>query len=699
MKEIKLHHPRYMPGLDGIRALSVLAVIAYHLNWGWASGGFLGVSVFFVLSGYLITDMLLEERKNKNRIDLKRFWIRRIRRLLPAMLSMIAAVAVFLAITNSSRLVSIQGEIWSAVTYTNNWYNIFHQISYFESFGPPSPLGHLWSLAIEEQFYLLWPLLIIGLSRFFRPTRGKFVGLTLAGAILSFISMVLIYEPGTDPSRVYYGTDTRAFGLLIGASLAFICPSRKLLAPHLRKDRLRINTMGAIGLLVILYMFIRTGEYDQSLYTGGMLVLSLASSFVIAAAASPSGFVSKMLGWKPLRWIGVRSYSIYLWHYPVIVLTSPANPNTAPSYLLQIMQLTLSIGIAALSYSFIETPFRSGNWHIWTTIPGLRWKRIATLFQFRFLFGLVPLVILVLIFVACLFNQGRSEVALTSLSLTNSDAVSSPSVPLPLPEQTSDVLAASPAVQASPEVIQAVPTPSPKGKNLPVIISPEPTSAPQGQTSPETTVPVPTVTPVAESSTALPTSPTNATNQDKMTHSEKTPASPTNTSGVHQLVPLTQSVTAIGDSVILGAAPVLEKMIAGISVDGKIGRQLSQAPDIMRQLKADKTLGEIIVIHLGTNGPFKPDQLEELLETIGEERKIILINTRVPRKWQDTVNDALADASKKHANVKLLDWYSLSEDKPDWFASDGVHLTSKGAEAYAKLVLNAVTSIRKKNDK
>ncbi|NOV03750.1 acyltransferase family protein [Paenibacillus planticolens] len=695
MKEIKHNHLRYMPGLDGIRALSVLAVIAYHLNWGWASGGFLGVSVFFVLSGYLITDMLIEERKNKNRIDLKRFWIRRIRRLLPAMLSMIAAVAVFLVISNPSRLVSIQGDIWSAVTYTSNWYNIFHHVSYFESFGPPSPLGHLWSLAIEEQFYVLWPLLVIGLSRFFSPTRGKFVLLTLAGAILSFIAMVLLYEPGTDPSRVYYGTDTRAFGLLIGASLAFICPSRKLLNPSFRKNRSWINVTGAIGLLVIIYMFIRTGEYDQSLYTGGMLLLSFASAFVIAAAASPSGFVSKILSWKPLRWIGVRSYSIYLWHYPVIVLTSPTNPNTAPSYLLQIMQFTLSIGFAALSYSFIENPFRSGNWRIWTTIPGFRWKRIATLFQFKFLFGLVPVVILVLIFASCMFNWSGTEVALTSQSLTSSDAVSSPSVPLP--ELTSSVVTSSPAVDTSPEVIKAVPTPSPKGKNLPVLTSPVPTSSPEGKNSPESTDPVPTATPEAESSPALPTPAPSTTNQDKITQSEKKPANPTNTSSAHQLVPVTQRVTAIGDSVILGAAPVLEKMIDGIAVDGKVGRQLSQAPDMIKQFKADKALSEIVVIHLGTNGPFKPDQLEELLETIGEDRKIILMNTRVPRKWQDTVNDALADASKKHTNVKLLDWHSFSEDKPDWFASDGVHLTIKGAEAYAKLVLDSVTSIRKKD--
>ncbi|BFT74360.1 acyltransferase family protein [Paenibacillus sp. P36] len=693
MKEVKQNHPRYMPGLDGIRALSVLAVIAYHLNWGWASGGFLGVSVFFVLSGFLITDMLLEERKNKNRIDLKRFWIRRIRRLLPAMLSMIIAVAIFLAISNHARLISIQGDIWSAVTYTSNWYNIFHQVSYFESFGPPSPLGHLWSLAIEEQFYLLWPLIIIGLSRFFSPTRGKFVLLTLAGAILSYLAMVILYEPGTDPSRVYYGTDTRAFGLLIGAALAFICPSRKLLDPNSRKNRSWINVTGIIGLLVIIYMFLQTGEYDQSLYTGGMLVLSIAVSFVIAAAASPSSFVSKILGWKPLRWIGVRSYSIYLWHYPVIVLTSSTSPNTDVSYFLQMIQLILSIGFAALSYTFIENPFRNGNWRIWTQIPAFRSEGRANLLQFKFFIRLVPIAILILIFVSCMFNRSSTEVALNSQSPTSTNAISSPSDQLT--DVKNGVSTATPTVDTTPDVIEAVPTPSPKGKNIPVSASPAPTASPEGTPSPEQTILVPTATPVVENSAALAPLTPGATNQDNITQSEKKTATSTNSSGAYTRVPLTQRVTAVGDSVMLGAAPVLEKMFEGIVVDGKVGRQLSQATDIIKQFKSDKTLGQIVVIHLGTNGPFTTDQLEKLLDSIGEERKILLINTRVPRKWQDTVNDTLADTGKKYPNVKLLDWHSFSEDKPDWFAGDGVHLTTKGAEAYSKFILDSVTSIKK----
>ncbi|CAH1222993.1 hypothetical protein PAECIP111891_05429 [Paenibacillus allorhizoplanae] len=686
MKEITQNHRLYMPGLDGIRALAVLAVISYHLNWGFASGGFLGVSVFFVLSGYLITDMLIEERKNKQRIDLKRFWIRRIRRLLPAMVAMIIAVAVYLAVTNIPRLFSIQGDIWSALTYTSNWYNIFHHISYFESFGPPSPLGHLWSLAIEEQFYLIWPLLVIGLSRFFSPTRGKFVLLTLAGAILSFIAMMLLYDPGTDPSRVYYGTDTRAFGLLIGASLAFIWPSSKLIDPNLRKHRLWIDMTGVIGLLVVIYMFIRTGEYDPSLYTGGMLLLSFVSSFVIAAAASPTSLVSKILGWKALRWIGKRSYSIYLWHYPVIVITNPTSPITDTSYFLLMIQLALSIGLAAWSYSFIETPFRTGDWSIWSKIVKLRLNGMTTQTPFKFLVRTVPLVILMLICVSNIMNLSIfSSQSLTRLAGTASPASQSR-------ELTSDVLTTSPDVNQLPGLTSPVTTSTPIGKNSLATTSPTPTASPTAENAPARTSPVPTV-PKTENPAIL-TSPAPTVSPKAENSNASTSPAPVNASGANNPVLLTQSVTAIGDSVMLGAAPVLEKMIPGITVDGKVSRQLSQAPDMIKQFKADNTLGPIVVIHLGTNGPFTSEQLDILLETIGDYRKIILINTRVPKKWEYVVNGTLASVSRGHANVKLVDWYSYSENKLDWFVSDGVHLTTKGAEAYAKLILNAISSMK-----
>src|SRR5580692_8325757 len=225
---------RYMPGLDGLRAIAVLAVIAYHVGLGWAPGGLLGVGVFFTLSGYLITDLLLSQYQSSGRLDLVGFWRRRARRLLPALFVMLAVVAGWVALRQRGQLPALRGAMAAAAGYVSNWWLIAQNSSYFARFGPPSPLGHLWSLAVEEQFYLIWPwLLWIGLrwrrSRAVTDTRLAAASLLLAAA--SAVTVGLLYQPGYDPTRVYDGTDTRAFALLIGAALAFVWPSR-----HLREE-------------------------------------------------------------------------------------------------------------------------------------------------------------------------------------------------------------------------------------------------------------------------------------------------------------------------------------------------------------------------------------------------------------------------------------------------------------------------------
>ncbi|MDR6880293.1 acyltransferase family protein [Bacillus sp. 3255] len=685
----------YMHGLDGIRALAVLAVIGYHLNWEWASGGFLGVSVFFVLSGYLIMDMLLEERRKHKRIRLGRFWIRRTRRLLPAMLSMIAAAAIYLGITDFHRLQAHLGEFGAAITYTSNWYNIFHQVSYFESFGPPSPLGHLWSLAIEEQFYLVWPLLLVILSKLINPTRGKLLSITLVGAILSFIAMVLIYEPGTDPSRVYLGTDTRAFGLLIGVSLAILFPSAGI-ASLKKRNQIWIDLTGTIGLMALIYMFIWVEEYDRSLYYGGMLLISIISAFVIMAAARPTGVVSKILRFRPLLWIGRRSYSIYLWHFPVILLTNPVDPNTPSNYTLQFLQLTLSILLAAMSYSLIETPFRSGNWRIWTQWFRHPWARLALL-----VLMLICASITYTRFTteeAALSKESAISVETTTLASAKkpeniSPAVSSPEATISQTAHFANKVTTHNPI-AQPDLNAPSPTPPPEAKRSAASTSPVPTSTPGVTLPPDSTSAVQTADPkvIQPAESENENAPGGGASKDvNLTNNEKTIAT-SKTSSESKLGTLNPTVTAIGDSVMLGAATVLEKKIAGIFVDGKLGRQMSQAADLVEEIKTNKKLGGVVVIHLGTNGSFTSSQLEQLIAAIGEKRNIILINTRVPRKWQSAVNNMLVEASKTYPNVKLVDWYSYSEKQSEWFANDGVHLTTKGAEAYSELIMNAVSS-------
>jgi peptidoglycan/LPS O-acetylase OafA/YrhL len=351
---------RYMPGLDGLRAVAVLAVIAYHLQLPFAPGGLLGVGVFFTLSGYLITDLLLGQHAAAGQVRLTEFWLRRARRLLPALFVMLAVVAVWVALLDRAQLPGLRPAMAAAAGYVSNWWLIVQHTSYFARFGPPSPLGHLWSLAVEEQFYLIWPwLLLLGL-RAAPGRRGRYwlTAATLALAAASAAEMALLYHPGYDPTRVYDGTDTRAFALMIGAALAFAWPSRQLTANLRSRGRWLLDGAGAAGLAGIVLLVWRTGQYSGFLYRGGMVLLSVGTAAVVAASASPASRIGRALGWAPLRWLGVRSYGIYLWHYPVIVLTTPANGGESPAR--GAAQLAASIAAAALSWRFIEEPIRHG---------------------------------------------------------------------------------------------------------------------------------------------------------------------------------------------------------------------------------------------------------------------------------------------------------------------------------------------------
>lgn len=360
------HQDRYMGGLDGLRALAVMAVIIYHLNPQWAPGGLLGVSVFFVLSGYLITDILLAKYERLGHFDLKDFWLRRARRLLPAMLIVLLVTLLWSLLLGREHLAALRGDIPAALLYISNWWFIFHNVSYFESFGPPSPLGHLWSLAVEEQFYLVWPI-ILTIALFFKPKKGRLAMIMLGGALISALIMAFMYTPGEDPSRVYYGTDTRVFSLLCGAGLAVVWPSRKL-KPRVSKAASNSLDLIGLGALVLIGCMIwQTNEYQPFLYRGGLLLLSLITTIAVAALAHPASLLARLLSCAPLRWLGVRSYGLYLWHYPVIVMTTPMVSTGEVHPVRIILQVVFSIVLAALSWHYIEEPIRHGAlgklWH------------------------------------------------------------------------------------------------------------------------------------------------------------------------------------------------------------------------------------------------------------------------------------------------------------------------------------------------
>ena len=393
---------RYMPGLDGLRAIAVIGVILYHLGFSWIPGGLLGVGVFFTLSGYLITDILLTQVDGGG-IRLKEFWLARARRLLPALFVVLVVVMAWVTLIGPHQSPDFRGALASAAFYFNNWFLIFHDVSYFAQFGAPEPLNHLWSLSIEEQFYILWPLMIIGawkLLPWLRSESGvhiRMAAATLGLALVSVILMAVIYNPGIDPSRVYYGTDTRAQELLLGAALAMIWPSRKLRADIRPEARRAIDGAGVVGLVVIALMFWRAEEFAPFLYRGGFLILSIATVLAVAAMAHPASRLGPVVGCRPMRWVGERSYGIYLWHFPIIVLTSPDGQlQEGVDMTRAILQVAATFGVAALSWKYIENPIRHGalkrGYDQWRAG---RWRRERVPNQFWIGLGTSTVVLLV----------------------------------------------------------------------------------------------------------------------------------------------------------------------------------------------------------------------------------------------------------------------------------------------------------------
>jgi len=656
----------YMPGLDGLRALAVLAVIAYHLNLDWAPGGLLGVCLFFVLSGYLITNILLTQWEESQSLNLKNFWLRRIRRLLPALVLMLGGVLLWAVLFAPDRLASLGQEAVAALFYANNWQQILHQVSYFESFGPPSPLGHLWSLAVEGQFYLLWPLLLGWGLRYLRRRRWLIIG-TVFLALASVAGMAYLYIPGFDPSRVYYGTDTRAFALLIGATLALLWPSGKLSASLAGFKRWILDGAGVLGLVTVLWMILKTNEYQPFLYQGGLLLFSLAAAVVVAVLAHPASTLGRIFGLKPLRWLGACSYGIYLWHYPVIILTNPAVNTAGLDVPRMLAQIGASIILAALSFYLVEEPIRRGKGPGLGTKHGMSgwWRKPAVIG------GKITLLSMVMVLSLFCFTVYGSM--LISQDQGHQDGLQEETVEIGTGKE-------NPGKDSS----------GTEGDTDPIGEMPDGEDRKQGanqgtiDNSPDFSY---RDNPEVDSGTE----PENNPGTDPNTDSQTNPEENSGTGSVQNLTG--QGITVIGDSVMLNIVPILQEYLPGIVIDAKIGRQMHEASDLIKELKTLDKLGKIVIIELGTNGPFTTEQLSKTLDNLSGVEQIMLVNVRVPKPWQNVVNETLAKVAETYPKTRLIDWYGASSGHDEYFYQDGVHLKPAGAEAYAQLIMREISSL------
>ncbi|RHA44444.1 acyltransferase, partial [Cellulomonas rhizosphaerae] len=344
-----------IPGLDGLRALAVAAVIAYHLFPDQLPGGFLGVDVFFVVSGFLITTLLLREVRDGGRLQLARFWVRRARRLVPALVVVVAVSIPAAALADRDLLVGIGRQVLGALTFSTNWLAIGAGASYFDS-TQPELFQTFWSLAIEEQFYLLWPLLLAVVLAVCRTWRVR-ARLALAGAVASALLMAVRYQPGDDPTRVYYGTDTHAFGLLLGAAAAFAWAGRDELLPRRAVRWAGPVALGGLGVLVLVM-----GADEAIAYRGGIFVASLLAVVAVVACTrvEPSGYV-RALEVRPFAWVGERSYGLYLWHWPVILVVAALagdGPGSSSWWRTALLALAITVVLSWASYRWVETPVR-----------------------------------------------------------------------------------------------------------------------------------------------------------------------------------------------------------------------------------------------------------------------------------------------------------------------------------------------------
>jgi peptidoglycan/LPS O-acetylase OafA/YrhL len=653
--------------IDGVRALAIAVVIAYHADLEAFPGGFLGVEVFFVLSGYLVGGALINELRRRDRIDFKRYTLRRIQRLAPALLAMLAVVGMVVLLGFRGEVGHLRRGAIGAVTGTGNWLELIGGGDYFAAFGRGPVLRHLWSFSVELQAYAVLPFLLWTLWIATSRRRQRMAaGLTILG-FASYAWQAIVAHQDPTSSRAYFGTDTRIGAILLGAALACVGP--KLIRSYL--TNLALSVAGGLSLASLAVLVAVTEGTDRHLYDGMLALTAVLSVVMIAAAANADiGLFNRSLSCAPLRWLGTRSYGMYLWHWPIFVLSRPiAGIPMAP------LPFALRVGLTALlaegSFRYVET----------TTAPTASrepWSR-------RRLSELAAAALAgCLVFGIATATPARSTGSISSLSSFGSDGFEpefDPSAPTSastttVPSAQLDPTKSTSAVPTIPAIVSTT-TPSLTPSNTRLS---DPGTGPTTTTTQAPALPLPAgVEPAAPTPATAPAPTATATSV-----TTTTAAAP---------FAIGSEVTMIGDSLMETATLALQARFGpNIVVDTQVGRQFTSGIERANALRYDGKLKPIVIIGLGTNGPFSEKQIEALIAELSDRKTIAFVKVVVPRRWQKTVNEALDKAKERHPELVLIDWPTWVNDYKVRL-QDGVHPTVRGARLYAELIATSLTQI------
>ena len=573
----------HIPAIDGLRALAVFAVVLYHLGISWIPGGFLGVDLFFVISGYVITRLILDSIESANGLDIKKFYAARIRRLFPGLIVLLIVTSVTIALFAPDAIRRFIKDVPYVLSGTNNWHLVALQQDYFQAIGRPPLLQHTWSLAVEFQFYLVWPIILFFIWRRFGKRvvrRAALLIATFSGTALFLFSLQADNATAGRISHIYFGTDTHSLGLFLGSALAVSWIPRNLTPNISQRAQDFVDGIGVFGFIGLLCIFLFIDQENATLYQIAFPLAALFGCATLVSIVHPASRFSPLLSNKVFLWIGQRSYGIYLWHWVVFQVTRPGADLTGNLLALNIARVLIVLALADISLRAIEIPIRNGVVQNW--FRGMKYRTKVM--------------------------QKRQRIFVASITAFIT-IISGSSVAFAWHRDQSIIVEIKPELEL-PETVMGV-----------------------------------------------------------------------NKSGLW----------VTGDSVILGIRNKLAMQEEIALINARVGRQIQE---LIKEVEADKPrVGESkVVLNVGNNNSVSSEDMIKLMELLKDQPRVVVVNTSVPRTWRDGNNKIISEVVSRYPNAVLVDWASIAENHPEFFAPDGVHLIEAGSDVYVASILEALNA-------